>query len=172
MQSTDTTTGAHCFRVMVAMRDGTRLNTFVFLPGSGGPRLARHPATARPMASPASDARGQDRLYQSLAAERRGTVARIYPARLAQYRRAWLCRSLPGQPAAATHRKARTGFYADDAGRRLRCTGLDRRPDLDQSQGGHVRLVGRRHHDICRRLDTASDPCAPFFAPGRRFEHL
>src|SRR6266481_1610096 len=38
MQSTDTTTGAHCFQVMVAMRDGTRLNTFVFLPGSGGRR--------------------------------------------------------------------------------------------------------------------------------------
>ena len=38
MQSTDTTTGAHCFQVMVAMRDGTRLNTFVFLPGSGGSR--------------------------------------------------------------------------------------------------------------------------------------
>src|SRR5260370_22959496 len=38
MQSTDTTTGARCFQVMVAMRDGTRLNTSVFLPGNGGPR--------------------------------------------------------------------------------------------------------------------------------------
>jgi len=26
------------FQAMVEMRDGTRLNTFVFLPGSGGPR--------------------------------------------------------------------------------------------------------------------------------------
>jgi uncharacterized protein len=38
MQSIDPTTSARCFQVMVAMRDGTRLNTFVFLPGSGGPR--------------------------------------------------------------------------------------------------------------------------------------
>ena len=30
--------GARAFQVMVEMRDGTRLNTFVFLPGSGGPR--------------------------------------------------------------------------------------------------------------------------------------
>jgi hypothetical protein len=30
--------GARCFQVMVPMRDGVRLNTFVFLPDSGGPR--------------------------------------------------------------------------------------------------------------------------------------
>lgn len=30
--------GARCFRTMVSMRDGVRLNTFVFLPDSGGPR--------------------------------------------------------------------------------------------------------------------------------------
>jgi len=30
--------GARAFQAMVAMRDGTRLNTFVFLPKSGGPR--------------------------------------------------------------------------------------------------------------------------------------
>ncbi len=34
----DQKTDAHCFQAMVAMRDGVRLNTFVFLPGSGGPR--------------------------------------------------------------------------------------------------------------------------------------
>ena len=36
---TDTATGASAFQTMVAMRDGTRLNTFVFLPASGGPRF-------------------------------------------------------------------------------------------------------------------------------------
>ena len=36
---TDTATGARAFQTMVAMRDGTRLNTFVFLPASGGPRF-------------------------------------------------------------------------------------------------------------------------------------
>jgi putative CocE/NonD family hydrolase len=30
--------GGRCFQTMVPMRDGTRLNTFVFLPESGGPR--------------------------------------------------------------------------------------------------------------------------------------
>ena len=34
----DEPAGARCFESMVAMRDGTRLNTFVFLPESGGPR--------------------------------------------------------------------------------------------------------------------------------------
>jgi predicted acyl esterase len=31
--------GARCFQAMVAMRDGVRLNTFVFLPQGGGPRF-------------------------------------------------------------------------------------------------------------------------------------
>lgn len=31
-------TDARCFQAMVPMNDGTRLNTFVFLPESGGPR--------------------------------------------------------------------------------------------------------------------------------------
>src|SRR6202158_5172588 len=35
----DAATGARCFQIMVAMRDGTRLNTFVFLPAEGGPRF-------------------------------------------------------------------------------------------------------------------------------------
>src|SRR6202049_3243913 len=38
MQIVDDRTGARAFQVMVEMRDGTRLNTFVFLPGSGGSR--------------------------------------------------------------------------------------------------------------------------------------
>ncbi|MGC2411878.1 MAG: CocE/NonD family hydrolase [Stellaceae bacterium] len=35
----DAATGARAFQTMVAMRDGTRLNTFVFLPAEGGPRF-------------------------------------------------------------------------------------------------------------------------------------
>jgi putative CocE/NonD family hydrolase len=34
----DARSGARCFQTMVAMRDGVRLNTFVFLPEGGGPR--------------------------------------------------------------------------------------------------------------------------------------
>ncbi|HEY3910615.1 MAG TPA: CocE/NonD family hydrolase [Stellaceae bacterium] len=37
-QIIDSPTGAQCFQAMVAMRDGVRLNTFVFLPPDGGPR--------------------------------------------------------------------------------------------------------------------------------------
>ena len=35
----DPTNGARCFQTMVPMRDGTRLNTFLFLPPKGGPRF-------------------------------------------------------------------------------------------------------------------------------------
>src|ERR671931_2634258 len=35
---TEIASGARCFQTMVPMRDGIRLNTFVFLPESGGPR--------------------------------------------------------------------------------------------------------------------------------------
>src|SRR5712692_8679161 len=38
-QITDTIAGARSFQTMVPMRDGTRLNTFIFLPASGGPRF-------------------------------------------------------------------------------------------------------------------------------------
>jgi uncharacterized protein len=38
MRPDDRTGSARAFQVMVAMRDGVRLNTFVFLPESGGPR--------------------------------------------------------------------------------------------------------------------------------------
>src|SRR3977135_3360680 len=36
---TDAATGARGFQPMVAMRDGVRLNTFIFLPAQGGPRF-------------------------------------------------------------------------------------------------------------------------------------
>jgi putative CocE/NonD family hydrolase len=36
---TDPGTGARCRQVMVPMRDGARMNTFVFLPAAGGPRF-------------------------------------------------------------------------------------------------------------------------------------
>jgi putative CocE/NonD family hydrolase len=38
MRVFDDASGARGFQVMVPMRDGVRLNTFVFLPGNGGPR--------------------------------------------------------------------------------------------------------------------------------------
>src|ERR1700736_2548773 len=38
MELADRSGSVRAFQAMVAMRDGTRLNTFVFLPESGGPR--------------------------------------------------------------------------------------------------------------------------------------
>lgn len=35
---TENASGVRCFQAMVPMRDGIRLNTFVFLPERGGPR--------------------------------------------------------------------------------------------------------------------------------------
>ena len=37
MQIVDNTARTRGFQAMVPMRDGARLNTFVFLPGTGGP---------------------------------------------------------------------------------------------------------------------------------------
>jgi predicted acyl esterase len=63
MKVVDDSIGARAFQAMVAMRDGNRLNTFVFLPGRGGPRwpviLHRTPygITAAESAAPAASAR-------------------------------------------------------------------------------------------------------------------
>jgi len=45
MQIIDYTAKTRGFQAMVPLRDGARLNTFVFLPGTGGPKLAGHPAS-------------------------------------------------------------------------------------------------------------------------------
>ena len=37
MQIADASTGVRCFQDMVAMRDGVRLNTFIYLPGEVKP---------------------------------------------------------------------------------------------------------------------------------------
>src|SRR5436305_5725649 len=72
---------------MVAMRDGTRLNTFVFLPGNGGPRwpVILH---RTPYGTSGGPRGPQNRLHEGVAAEPRGTAAGFDPARLAQHRRA------------------------------------------------------------------------------------
>jgi predicted acyl esterase len=86
MQIIDEAIKTRGFQAMVEMRDGTRLNTFVFLPGSGGPRwpvllhrTPRHHNGKHPR---------QDRRHKGMAARPRGTAARLDPARMAQDRRA------------------------------------------------------------------------------------
>jgi len=38
LMHTDNASGTRCFQTMVPMRDSTRLNTFAYIPASGGPR--------------------------------------------------------------------------------------------------------------------------------------
>src|ERR1700731_1447424 len=79
MQSIDTMTAARCFQIMVAMRDGTRLNTFVFLPGSGGPRwpVIVHRTPYGVTASDASDKTDYTRAWLPSAEEPlRGSILR------------------------------------------------------------------------------------------------
>src|SRR5215469_12352971 len=84
------------FQTMVPMRDGVRLNTFVFLPEIAGPRwpVILH---RTPYGIAAADA-PQIRPYAGLAAEPRRADARLDPARLAGNHRARLCRGLSGLP--------------------------------------------------------------------------
>ena len=61
--------------------------------------------------------------------------------------------------------------YADDAADGYDTLEWIAGAALDQPAGRHVRLVGRRDHDLRRGLDAASEP-ARLFCPGRRLQHL
>jgi putative CocE/NonD family hydrolase len=70
---------AHAFQAMVAMRDGARLNTFVFLPQSGGPRwpVIAHRTPYGITASDASDKTDYTRAWLPSAEEPfRGSILR------------------------------------------------------------------------------------------------
>jgi|GEM_PF-3678691 predicted acyl esterase len=69
--------GAPCLQTMVAMRDGVRLNTFVFLPREGGPRW---PVIMQrtPYGITAADARDK---WTASCAQCTG-IHRAYPGRL------------------------------------------------------------------------------------------
>ena len=82
MQIVDDLTRARGFQAMVAMRDGTRLNTFVFVPGSGGPRwpIILHRTPYGITSAGASD---KTDFTKGMAAEPGGTAARLNSARVA-----------------------------------------------------------------------------------------
>ena len=55
-QVAEANAGVRAFQTMVPMRDGTRLNTFVFLPASGGPHFPVKPLQRlRPVHQSAAD---------------------------------------------------------------------------------------------------------------------
>ena len=94
MQTID---GARCFQAMVPMRDGVRLNTFVFLPQSGGPRfpviLHRTPyGITSPQGQHVTDC------TKGWLPRSAGSPARSDFAGLARDRAARLCRGLSGLP--------------------------------------------------------------------------
>jgi uncharacterized protein len=113
MQSTDTTTGAHCFQVMVAVRDGTRLNTFVFLPGSGGPRwpVIVHRTPYGITASDAQDKTDCTKAWLPSAAEPlRGSILRGW-RNIVAHGYAAVCQDTRGRHAS----EGEDRVYADDA---------------------------------------------------------
>ena len=105
---TDTASGARCFQTMVPMRDGVRLNTFVFLPASGGPRypviLHRTPygITSADAPEPVTDC------TRAWLPSADGADARLDPARLAQTSSRTAMPRSTRTRAAATAPKART----------------------------------------------------------------
>ena len=162
--------GARSFQTMVPMRDGTRLNTFrvpagerrSVLPGDPAPHALRHrrrrcARQIRPHPRLAARARPSRCAARSCAAG--GPSSRTAMPRSTRI------------AAAGTARKARTGSMPT-----TRPTATTRSNGSPASSwcnrpSRHVRLVGRRDHDLCRRLDPAPEP-ACVLRPGRRLQHL
>ena len=160
----DNASGARCFQTMVPMRDGIRLNTFVFLPESGGPRypviLHRTPyGITAPGAQSVTDC---TRAWLPSAVEPwRGSILR-----------GW--RSIVAHGYAAVYQDTRGRYgsegedhvYGDDAE-----DGYDtlewiaNQPWTNQMVG--MSGVGRRHHHVCRRV-AASPQSARLLHPGGR----
>jgi len=165
MQIVDNRTGARAFQAMVPMRDGVRLNTFVFLPGDGGPRwpVILHRTPYGITAGDAPDKTDCTRAWLPSAAEPlRGSILRGWRAIVAH-----------GYVAVYQDTRGRHGsegedrVYADDA--------ADGHDTLEwiagQSWTNHVGLVRRDHDDIRGRVNAAPRT-ASVFRPGRCLQHL
>src|SRR6266853_283421 len=128
---------------MVPMRDGTRLNTFAFLPAEGGPRypVILHRTPYGIAAAGARDKFDSARAWLPNPAEpMRGSILRGWKRIVAE---------------------GYAAVYQDCRGRRGRWprhARMDRPPALDRSAGRHVGLIGRRDDDLRRRLDPPSEP--------------
>ena len=130
MQIVDDRTGARACQAMVPMRDGTRLNTFVFLPGERRAALAGHPAPHALRHHLVRRAR-QSRLHQgwlpSAEEPMRGSILRGWRSIVAH-----------GYAAVYQDTRGRHGsegedrVYADDAAEGYDTLDVDRRPALDE----------------------------------------
>jgi len=172
---------ARSFQTMVPMRDGTKLNTFVFLPESGGPcfPVILH---RTPYGIAAADARDKfdhaNAWLPSAAEPMRGFILRgwkniVAHGYVAVYQD---CRGRHGS-------EGEDRVYADDAAdgfdtldwianqdwcnRVIRITA----EAVATSGHRHVRVVGRSDHDLRRRLDPPPEP-ARLFCSGRWLKHL
>jgi uncharacterized protein len=159
MKVVDDSIGARAFQAMVAMRDGNRLNTFVFLPGTSGPRwpVVLHRTPYGITAADASDKTDCTRAWLPSPEEPlRGSILR-----------GWRNIVTHGYAAVYQDTRGRHGsegedrVYADDA--------ADGHDTLDWIAGqpwsnGMAGMSGSSAGattDLCRRLDAASD-CARF----------
>jgi len=169
MQIIDESTKTCGFQAMVAMRDGARLNTFVFLPGSGGPRwpVILH---RTPYGITAADACDKTDVTKAWLPSReeplRGSILRGW-RNIVAYGYAAVYQDTRGRHGS----EGEDRVYADDA--------ADGRDTLDwiasqtlvQSDRGHVRLVSGRYDDFRRGLDAP--PCLTrVFRSSRRLQHL
>ena len=98
--------GARSFQAMVAMRDGTRLNSFVFFAGERRPALAGHLASYA-IGDHRVECPRQDRLRHSIGAQPRGALPRFAPARLVATSLLAVMPAFTKTRAAVTGRKAR-----------------------------------------------------------------
>jgi X-Pro dipeptidyl-peptidase (S15 family) len=160
MQIIDESTKTCGFQAMVAMRDGARLNTFVFLPGSGGPRwpVILH---RTPYGITAADASDKTDVTKAWLPSREEPLRGSIP-------RGWRNIVAHGYAAVYQDTRGRHGsegedrVYADDA--------ADGRDTLDwiasqavvQSDRGHVPLVKRALRRLSPRPRRATLPYARF----------
>ena len=154
--------GARSFQAMVAMRDGTRLNSFVFFAGERRPALAGHLASYA-IGDHRVECPRQDRLRHSIGAQPLGALPRFAPARLVATSLLAVMPAFTKTRAAVTGRKARimsTPMTPPTA--TIRSNGSP--PSLGPIRGGgYVRLVRGCHHHPFRHVNKTPKP-APFFS--------
>jgi uncharacterized protein len=169
MQVVDDRTGARASQIMVAMRDGTRLNTFVFLPGSGGPcwPVILHRTPYGITAADARDKSDCTRAWLPSAEEPlRGSILR-----------GW--RNIVGRGYAAVYQDTRGRHGSEGEDRVYSDDAADGHDTLDwiAAQPWSNQMVGMSGSSagatttFAAALDAASDP-ACLFRPGRCLQHL
>ena len=149
----DPETGARCHQTMVAMRDGTRLNTFVFLPADG----ERFPVILQrtPYGIAKQDGSANHDVSQGWLPSPVEPAARFDLTRLEEHYVARLRGCLPGYPWPVRVR-GRGPCLCGRCVRWVGYVGVGIRARLDKRAGRDVRLVGGGDDDLCGGGDKTS----------------